>query len=76
MKKRPIIFLNCVVTTWQIECRITLSGAISRTVKLGTDVYGNITRLDNALAGFEDNKYPRAENTIASTKEQLEAAKG
>jgi hypothetical protein len=34
------------------EYRVTLSGALSHTVKLGSDIHGNITRLDNALEGF------------------------
>ena len=31
------------------EYRITLKGTLSHTVTLGADVFGNITRLDNAL---------------------------
>ena len=32
------------------QYQITLRGALSHTVTLGTDVHGNITRLNNALA--------------------------
>jgi hypothetical protein len=37
------------------EYRVTLSGKLSHTVKLGTDIHGNITRLDNALEGFQQS---------------------
>ena len=35
------------------EYRVTLSNKMSYTTALGTDLYGNIARLDNALAGIE-----------------------
>ena len=37
------------------EYRITLKGTLSHTVTLGADVFGNITRLDNALENLEGN---------------------
>jgi predicted RNase H-like nuclease (RuvC/YqgF family) len=43
-------------------------------VKLGTDIHGNITRLDNALEGFEETMR-RCENSLISVKEQMETAK-
>ena len=61
--------------TYGKEYRMTLKGAMTHMVKLGTDIHGNITRLDNALSGFEELAL-RAERGLASAKEQLEAAKG
>ena len=61
--------------TFGKEYRVTLNGALTHEVKLGTDIHGNITRLDNALNGFEEI-IRRLENNLDSTKEQLEAANG
>jgi hypothetical protein len=61
--------------TFAKEYRVTLKGALSHDVSLGTDIHGNITRLDNALGGFEET-IRRSENSLASVKEQLETAKG
>jgi hypothetical protein len=61
--------------TYAKEYILTLQGAFSHTVKLGTDIHGNITRIDNALEGFEEN-ITRLENNLAVTKGQLETAKG
>jgi len=57
------------------EYRVTLSGALSHTVKLGTDIHGNITRLDNALEGFAD-ALRQCEGQLENVQTQLEAAKG
>jgi predicted nuclease with TOPRIM domain len=57
------------------EYRIELKGALTHTVRLGTDIHGNITRLDNALEGFGD-AIRRLETNLASTREQTETAKG
>jgi hypothetical protein len=57
------------------EYCVTLSGALSHSVKLGTDIHGNITRLDNALAGFTDS-LQKCESNLSNVQTQLEAAKG
>jgi hypothetical protein len=57
------------------EYRVTLSGALSHTVSLGTDIHGNITRLDNALEGFA-TKLENCESSLANTQEQMKAAQG
>ena len=57
------------------EYRVTLSGALSHTVKLGTNIHGNITRLDNALEGFAAS-LQSCENSLADTQEQMKAAQG
>ena len=60
--------------TFSKEYKITLTGALSHTVKLGTDIHGNITRLDNVLFGFTDS-LRRCESNLANVQTQLEAAK-
>lgn len=57
------------------EYRVTLSGALSHTVALGSDIHGNITRLDNALERFTE-ALQSCETRLDETKAQLEAAKG
>jgi hypothetical protein len=61
--------------TFGKEYRVTLQGSLTHEVRLGTDIHGNITRLDNALEGFGET-IRRCENNLTSVKEQLEAAKG
>lgn len=56
------------------EYQVSLKGALSHRVSLGTDVFGNITRMDNALNGLEQflESYRGA---LERTKEQMETAK-
>jgi hypothetical protein len=53
---------------------IWLKGQITHRTSLGADVFGNITRLDNLIAGMDDKLKTCVEN-LESTKSQLEAAK-
>ena len=55
------------------EYRVTLSNKMSYTVSLGTDLYGNIARLDNALAGIEA-KRDAAREEMENAKQQLATA--
>lgn len=56
------------------EYRITLKGSLSHTVTLGADVFGNITRLDNALENLAGNlDAERAK--LEEAKVQLENAR-
>jgi hypothetical protein len=57
------------------EYRVTLQGSLAHTVSLGSDIHGNITRLDNAIGGFAES-LPRLETKLAETEAQTEAAKG
>lgn len=66
--------MNLEFDTFSKEYKITLKGAISHKVSLGTDVYGNITRLDNALSGLNDKKLA-AQQLLENTCNQLENAK-
>ena len=56
------------------EYRITLKGTLFHTVTLGTDVFGNITRLDNALENLMGSLQAE-QNSLAETKGQLENAR-
>lgn len=53
---------------------IRLKGRLAHDVKLGTDLHGNITRLDNALDGM-DKQLSIAESDLANTQKQFETAK-
>ena len=56
------------------EYKITLIGSLRHTVPLGTDIFGNVQRLDNTL----DNLPARLKATneyLESTRQQLEEAK-
>lgn len=56
------------------EYKITLKNALSHSVAIGSDIHGNITRLDNVLEGFE-TKMQACEEMLSNTKTQLENAK-
>ena len=53
---------------------VTLQGAIGHTVTLGTDVHGNITRLDNALADIP-KKLEFCREQLKTLRQQMETAK-
>jgi hypothetical protein len=57
------------------EYRVTLAGALSHTVTLGTDIHGNITRLDNALEGFA-GALKKSEGYLEEAQAQLTNAQG
>jgi hypothetical protein len=57
------------------EFHLTLAGALSHTTPLGTDIHGNIMRIDNKLNGLADSMQ-RCEGKLADVQTQLEAAKG
>ena len=56
------------------EYQITLKGALSHTVTLGADVFGNIVRLDNALENLAGS-LKAEQNSLEETKTQLENAR-
>lgn len=53
---------------------VTLRENSSYHITLGTDIHGNITRLDNAIDGIE-SRLNKAEEQLANTQAQLETAK-
>ena len=55
------------------DYRLTLRGAIEHSIALGTDIRGNITRIDNLLDGMGDN-LRRCETYLSETREKAEKA--
>lgn len=56
------------------EYQVKLKGELSYTVSLGTDIYGNITRLENALKGLS-KRLEINEQELENTKKQFDNAK-
>lgn len=60
--------------TFTREYEVKLKGHFTHSVSLGTDVYGNITRIDNAIDNLE-TRLNQAKTDLENTKTQLETAK-
>ncbi len=60
--------------SFQKSFYVTLVGSLSHKIELGTDVFGNIQRIDNALDGFEKRLETEKEK-LANTNTQYETAK-
>ncbi|MBR0300822.1 MAG: hypothetical protein IJQ93_10965 [Bacteroidales bacterium] len=56
------------------EYKITLIGALRHTIPLGTNIFGNIQRLDNCLESLPARLHDTNEY-LESTRQQLEEAK-
>ena len=56
------------------EYRITLKNELSHTVSLGTDIYGNLQRIDNVLDSLERSA-DRSRDELANLRLQIENAK-
>ncbi len=54
--------------------QLTLKGAMSHQVELGSDPRGNITRIDNALAGIP-RRMQNVENKLNDLNQQMATAK-
>ena len=59
-------------TTERFYC-VTIKGETGKQVSLGDDVFGNITRIDNAVERFADD-LEKAKDSLADTKNQFETA--
>jgi hypothetical protein len=57
------------------EYTISMKGSLSHELVLGTDIHGNITRLDNKLEGL-GKALKNNESNLADVQKQLENAKG
>src|SRR5699024_8194493 len=53
---------------------LAVKGAMTHNVELGTDAFGNLTRIDNCIDHFEA-ELQKAKNDLAETEKQLEIAK-
>ena len=60
--------------SYRQEVKLVLRGEMSHTVTMGKDVYGNLTRIENALANMPQ-KLEKAEERIAELERQTEQAK-
>ena len=60
--------------SYRQEVKLILRGEMSHTVTMGTDVYGNLTRIENALANMPQ-KLEKAEERIVELERQTEQAK-
>ncbi|WMJ24477.1 SNF2-related protein [Paludicola sp. MB14-C6] len=60
--------------TFAKEYRITLKNALCHQVSLGTDIHGNITRIDNLLDSFS-SKLEACKEILENSRTQLENAK-
>ena len=60
--------------SYRQEVKLILRGEMSHIVSMGTDVYGNLTRIENALANMPQ-KLEKAEERIAELERQTEQAK-
>ena len=56
------------------EFALTMKNKYSYKIMLGDDIYGNITRINNAFDGIE-NRILRAKSELEDTEKQLENAK-
>ena len=54
--------------------RMTLRGELSHTVELGSDIYGNIQRMENMFEAFPV-RFSACEKALVTLKEQMENAK-
>ena len=60
--------------TMSREYKISLIGSLRHVVPLGTDIFGNVQRLDNTLEGLP-GRLTGAQEYLANTEQQLEEAK-
>lgn len=60
--------------TFERAYAVKLKGHFTHSITLGTDIYGNITRIDNAVDNIEARLH-KAEKQLENTKAQFETAK-
>ena len=60
--------------TFSKEYCVTFKGALTHEVRLGSDIHGNITRMDNKLEGLAGS-LKNCEGRLADVRTQLETAK-
>lgn len=66
--------LELSFSSFEQEYRLTMIGQLRHTVTLGTDVFGNLQRMDNALEGLPIKEQACREQ-LSNLKTQLETAK-
>ena len=68
------LILELAFDTFAREYRLTMIGKLRHTVTLGTDVFGNLQRMDNALEGLPIKEQACREQ-LSNLQTQLETAK-
>lgn len=68
------LILELAFDTFAREYRLTMIGQLRHTVTLGTDVFGNLQRMDNALEGLPIKEQTCREQ-LSNLQTQLETAK-
>ena len=66
--------MNLMYNPFTSQYVLTLKGAMSHQVELGADARGNITRIDNALAGIP-RRMQNVENKLTDLNQQMTTAK-
>ena len=61
--------------TFAKEYRLTMHHSLSHTTPLGTDIRGNITRIDNLLEGLEKQLQMTTERLETTKSQQVDAEK-
>ena len=59
---------------WSTNQKLTIKGAMSHTISLGADIYGNITRMDNVVDGLT-KELEAYQAVLQDTQTQLANAK-
>ena len=70
----PLCIWQISFDTFEKEYKVKLKGELGYSVSLGTDTFGNITRLDNALEGLP-KRLEINEQELDNVKAQFETAK-
>ena len=66
--------MNVTFDSFYQKFTVNLKGALSHNVEIGTDVFGNLTRIGNALDAME-KELQKEKEALSNTKKQLENAK-
>ncbi|MPM21189.1 hypothetical protein SDC9_67632 [bioreactor metagenome] len=66
--------LELTFDTFEHKYKMTMRGALSYSITLGADAYGNLTRMDNALESFPE-RLGDAERNLENTRQQMLNAK-
>lgn len=66
--------MNVVYDTFYQKFTLNLKGALTHSIDVGSDAFGNLTRINNVLDGMEKSQ-TKEQELLANTEKQLENAK-
>lgn len=66
--------MNVVYDTFYQKFTLNLKGALTHRIEVGSDAFGNLTRINNVLDGMEKSQ-AKEQELLANTEKQLENAK-